>query len=432
MAKKSWGEGWRFRDQRLQFRCLVPVIWCLALAGTGLAIGYQRSPAGTAWPQGQELGQLALLSLLLGYDAVGTFWRSGAGQMAKLTLTEAITVPTLLVAPVPVVATIVVVRWMLRLAALPPASHPLRWYFLATSLSADLVVLTVGAGALTGLTSMAGGQEAGPLAQAAAVAVATAAAALTSFLLVWLCVDTAWPGRLQARGFLTDLQLQLILLPCFAVGISSLGAVQPVLSLAMLGTLAAVSEIARQVGARQDAERRAGTDLLTGLGNHQLYWSTLSTVLAGSQRRADPCANSAVLLLDIDDFKAINDTHGHLTGDECLKAVARALTEAVRASDATFRYGGEEFAVVLPDATGDQALLTADRVLQAVRQCHPVGLTTSIGVAVATGPATTAIELTDHADQAMYQAKRSGKDRAVLSLIGVEAPAASLSTARET
>jgi diguanylate cyclase (GGDEF)-like protein len=140
----------------------------------------------------------------------------------------------------------------------------------------------------------------------------------------------------------------------------------------------------------------------------------------------------AVLLIDIDHFKQVNDRHGHLVGDEALRAVATILRSAIRAKDVIGRFGGEEFVIALPDTDVADATVTADRLRNAVAasplaaMCAGVldepdldpdtlHLTVSIGVAVFPADGLTVDDLLQRADRAMYAAKAAGRDRVRLA-----------------
>ena len=123
-------------------------------------------------------------------------------------------------------------------------------------------------------------------------------------------------------------------------------------------------------------------------------------------------------MIDIDKFKVLNDTHGHATGDEVLRAVGGAIVAAVREDDVPARYGGEEFVVLLRNPSPEVALDVGERVRTAVRQLD-LGrfgvrvVTVSVGVAVAHEADQPITELVELADRALYRAKRAGRDRVV-------------------
>lgn len=159
---------------------------------------------------------------------------------------------------------------------------------------------------------------------------------------------------------------------------------------------------------------RALHDPLTGLLIRPVILEHLARALSRRIRHPQPVA---VLFIDLDRLKQVNDRHGHAAGDELLRCFAEQLRSSVRPGDSVARFGGDEFVVLLDDLPGAaEAEAVAARVLDGVRSCQlPPGmdslLSASIGVAVAETPGTCAEVLISEADQAMYQAKRSGGDR---------------------
>jgi diguanylate cyclase (GGDEF)-like protein len=164
---------------------------------------------------------------------------------------------------------------------------------------------------------------------------------------------------------------------------------------------------------RERLSEQARTDELTGLFNRRHFHERLGSELARVRRGDAPVA---LLLLDVDDFKAVNDGHGHPVGDSVLIAFADLLREAVRGADIVCRTGGEEFGVILPGADEAEAVLAAQRIVEAVRDGHlgPSGtLTASVGLAVAPQEGDTVAALFRAADDRLLAAKAQGKDRAV-------------------
>ncbi len=164
-------------------------------------------------------------------------------------------------------------------------------------------------------------------------------------------------------------------------------------------------------------ETMAMVDGLTSLGNRRRLDGDLETALA-SATAADRSVGFA--MIDVDHFKIYNDTHGHGAGDNALKAVARCIAACVRAEDVVYRYGGEEFSILLPGATPDEAFNVAERVRCSIEtlelpgeQLQPGGrLTVSVGIAtLETGPAT---NLKERADAALYRAKSKGRNQVAL------------------
>jgi len=188
---------------------------------------------------------------------------------------------------------------------------------------------------------------------------------------------------------------------------------------------ASFSEIERRVADRTaelsiatvELGRRALHDELTDLPNRALFWEHLSHRLKVVDRRQ---TGFAVLFLDVDDFKVVNDTVGHAAGDQLLVDVASRLRAALRAGDTAARVGGDEFVVLFDDvATKEAALVVAERLNEALRAPYEIGadrriVTASIGVAVGPDGLGTADDVVAAADAAMYDAKRRGGGRCVL------------------
>ena len=162
------------------------------------------------------------------------------------------------------------------------------------------------------------------------------------------------------------------------------------------------------------AEAKASTDALTGLPNRR-YFDEFCGLLARRRRSGDAVG---VLMIDIDRFKRLNDTFGHATGDEVLRAVGGAIVSAVREDDVPARYGGEEFVVLLRNPTPEVAFEVGERVRAAVgsldlRKLGVGRVSVSVGVAVARQVDQPIPELIAEADRALYRAKRGGRDRVI-------------------
>jgi diguanylate cyclase (GGDEF)-like protein len=151
---------------------------------------------------------------------------------------------------------------------------------------------------------------------------------------------------------------------------------------------------------------RAATDPLTGLG----HYATFHEALAGSHRRP----RTAVVLCDIDGFKRLNDTFGHQHGDHVLRAVAAALSSALRRGDALFRIGGDEFAALLAVSDDTEALDAGLRLRDAVREAE-LGVTSSFGIAVPRDDDEADSALLARADRALYRVKGAGRDGVALA-----------------
>jgi two-component system cell cycle response regulator len=162
-------------------------------------------------------------------------------------------------------------------------------------------------------------------------------------------------------------------------------------------------------------------DELTGLLTSKSFFSELRREAARAEQESRPFC---VLMMDIDHFKRVNDTYGHMTGSQTLEELGRVITRALRAGDVASRFGGEEFAAFLLDADYNQAMVAAERVRSAVeRQAFPISrhssselssthyITISVGVACYPQDGRDPIELVELADSALYRAKRSGRNR---------------------
>ncbi len=162
--------------------------------------------------------------------------------------------------------------------------------------------------------------------------------------------------------------------------------------------------------------QQAVTDELTGLANNRAFREWINREAARAERFSH---DLSLLMLDIDDFKAVNDEHGHLQGDEVLRMIGRVMSAEARAVDQPARYGGEEFVVALPETDAEGALEVGERLrsrieaeaVPAVNGDRELHVTASIGVATMPDAATDVQGLIAAADEALYAAKRSGKNR---------------------
>lgn len=233
-----------------------------------------------------------------------------------------------------------------------------------------------------------------------------------------------WIDKLQGNDNWHDLPLvafaseQQDLLKGFSLGASDalqLSTDQPELIARLQGHL---KRWHRMLALRQSKERlqqMALTDALTGLGNRATFDLSLKQATARSKRSG---AELSLLMIDLDHFKQFNDNYGHQVGDEVLREVAKALDHSSRDTDICCRYGGEEFAIILPDASIDQAQIVANRIHKQVGRAsaklapNRQPITVSIGISSlnlqgAHRPA----DLIEEADRALYQAKKNGRNR---------------------
>ena len=173
-----------------------------------------------------------------------------------------------------------------------------------------------------------------------------------------------------------------------------------------------------------ELEHMASTDPLTRVYNRRVFLNWCESEQSRSKRLGMPFS---VLMLDFDHFKRINDTYGHHVGDQVLCAAVERIQDAIRGIDVLCRWGGEEFAVLLPNASAEATLLVAERVRKNVPllkaanarfaslEFEALQLTASIGTATYDGPMDTFQSMLQRADAALYEAKRTGRNRVVLS-----------------
>jgi diguanylate cyclase (GGDEF)-like protein len=185
-----------------------------------------------------------------------------------------------------------------------------------------------------------------------------------------------------------------------------------------LSSMLRIKELTDQL---QEANARlaqlAVTDPLTGLANRRALYAHLDREVDRAKRYKHPLA---VLVIDIDHFKQVNDVHGHQTGDRVLNHVAQVITQSVRASDVAGRFGGEEFIVLAPETPAPAVRVVAERIRRAVetqtaQQKGLPGVTVSIGAAGASEGEISTESLVARADAALYEAKRGGRNRVVLA-----------------
>ena len=188
---------------------------------------------------------------------------------------------------------------------------------------------------------------------------------------------------------------------------------QGVLLLEHLATRASPS--LQRVLLQQDFRSLAYSDPMTGLDNFRQFEENLAEEMARAQRYGRPLS---VILLDIDHFKAFNDTLGHPAGDALLGQMGVVLRNSLRNVDRPARYGGEEFVIVCPETGAEEARLIAERIRRGVAETSfvlgdkapPARVTVSLGCATFPGDARTSRELVKKADTALYAAKESGRN----------------------
>ena len=238
-----------------------------------------------------------------------------------------------------------------------------------------------------------------PLARATALAFGALAIAATGFVAMYLGLLPWWPALIHAT----------------ALGVWA----EAILLSVAVGTQVRDlrGEHQRLAERTQELSRLSQRDALTGLGNRRAYDRTIPETLDRCRRAGAPVS---LLMVDIDHFKEVNDRHGHGFGDQVIQALSVTITGCIRASDFAFRYGGEEFVLLLPGLAAARAMEVAERVRSGMREARrpaPDGtrpmVSVSIGVAQMR-PGDTAETLFARADAALYRAKASGRDRVEL------------------
>ena len=234
---------------------------------------------------------------------------------------------------------------------------------------------------------------------------------------------------LSAFGSLHGFSVLLVLAFIPVPGL--VGSLVPLCVLNSIGIVVLGSFLSAE-GRRRHATRRlekeAATDALTGLPNRRAF-DAAAAALVGTARTTG--RSVALLMIDLDHFKQVNDRWGHDAGDRVLCNAAKVITSAIRGEDLAARYGGEEIAVLLPDTMEQDALAIAERIRTAVQtdaipwRVGVAGITVSIGIAAARGEEIDIHNLFEEADRALYDAKRSGRNRCAIAMrrIASEQPA---------
>jgi diguanylate cyclase (GGDEF)-like protein len=173
---------------------------------------------------------------------------------------------------------------------------------------------------------------------------------------------------------------------------------------------------------RERAKRRADAfaqaaiiDPVSGLFNRRYFHERLEDELHRAQRQKTPVA---LMMIDIDDFKAVNDQFGHLAGDEVIRSVSDILRRSVRRFDLCARFGGEEFAIVMPGSGPEHSATVAERIRQRIEEFRLeepalVSLRVTVSIGLSVSYELSPRELIERADRALYAAKRAGKNRVV-------------------
>ncbi len=163
----------------------------------------------------------------------------------------------------------------------------------------------------------------------------------------------------------------------------------------------------------EKTQRQAKTDGLTGMLNHRTFYEILETELRRAQRYA---SKLSIIMADVDDFKHVNDEYGHRAGDMAIKQISRRLTACIRQIDIAARYGGDEFAIILPSTSLEDAVIVAERMVKTISEPpivwegHEIHLSLSVGVGQYDSDSCIA-DVTKATDKALYAAKQAGKNQ---------------------
>ena len=407
MGLRSPLQGWPvWQLPRWLAACVSAVIAVYAAAvAEGLASGQVRP------------GDLRLCAVFIGCGAVSVELTRRAGEREGVTrdvyaiwdLPAAVMLPPLyaLVIPLP---RVVLTEWRIRRTLLHRRAYSTSAHGLAYA-AASLVFRSA-------LPALYGGE--GSSGHALAWIMLAAGCGLVS-MTIQACLilppvkATAAPGtRLRSLALGQEPVSNQVTELCLAV-LTAFAAAHSALALVVALPLVIVLQRSLRHASLAAAAR---TDAKTGLLNAGA-WQREAAVEVTRARAQTPLA---VAIADIDHFKAVNDTHGHLAGDAVLAAVSAAMRDLLRDCDLCGRFGGEEFALLLPRTTAAQALEITERIRQGISQLAiprdgtaAIRVTISIGVAVPSQARRTLDDLLAAADHALYQAKRSGRDRVVMS-----------------
>jgi diguanylate cyclase (GGDEF)-like protein len=237
-------------------------------------------------------------------------------------------------------------------------------------------------------------------------------------VLMWMAIPAVTLGsRFEPRGIAVGTAYVAVLMLLGTVAVDPSGSWEHypaiVASLSMLVSVVVLS--AALAESDRAFRRRSTLDPLTGSFNRNALDQRLAE-LEGHPIANDEGVSFSFLLCDLDHFKQVNDSHGHVVGDAVLQDAAYTIRNTLRASDTIYRVGGEEFLVVLPAVSEEAAATIAWRLCEAVRARRPggVGVTVSIGIAASRDGTLDTDEMVARADAALYAAKAGGRDRACL------------------
>ena len=389
----------------------------LAACVTAVIAAYAAAVAGALASTPVRPGDLRLCAVFVGCGAASVELTRRAGEREGLArdvyaiwdLPAAVLLPPLyaLVIPLP---RAVLTEWRIRRTLLHRRAYSTAAHGL--SYAAASLVFRSAVPALCGGGAGSGGHALAWITLAAGCGLVSMA--IQACLILPPVKATAAPGtRLRSLVLGREAVCNQVTELCLAV-LTAFAAAHSALALVVALPLVIVLQRSLRHASLAAAAR---TDAKTGLLNAGA-WQREAAVEVTRARAQTPLA---VAIADIDHFKAVNDTHGHLAGDAVLAAVSAAMRDLLRDCDLCGRFGGEEFALLLPRTTAAQALEITERIRQGISQLAiprdgtaAIRVTISIGVAVPSQARRTLDDLLAAADHALYQAKRSGRDRVVI------------------
>ena len=390
----------------------------LAACVTAVITAYAAVAAGALASAPMRPGDLRLCAVFVGCGAASVELTRRAGEREGLArdvyaiwdLQAAVLLPPLyaLVIPLP---RAVLTEWRIRRTLLHRRAYSTAAYGLAYA--AASVVFRSAVPAWCGGAGSGGGHAPAWIMLAAGCGLVSMA--VQACLILPPVRATAAPGtRLRSLVLGREAVCNQVTELCLAV-LTAFAAVHSALALVVALPLVIVLQRSLRHASLAAAAR---TDAKTGLLNAGAWQREAAVEITRAARAQTPLA---VAIADIDHFKAVNDTHGHLAGDAVLAAVSAAMRDLLRDFDLCGRFGGEEFALLLPRTTAAQALEVTERIRQGISQLAiprdgtaAIRVTISIGVAVPSQARRTLDDLLAAADQALYQAKRSGRNRVVM------------------